>query len=389
MLISLALTLTLTLSQTAPSLGQGRALIKQMYELKGSKLWAASGPGLKQQLGSRASLTGFITKLQRDFGNEVRVISEGLASQDGELTTYRRVAAFSNWARGVEIELTLGDDGKLMGVSARPASKEAPTTYGTHKIRTRLRLPFEGQYYVLWGGRSWQNNRHSAVPDQRYALDLLQLTRSGRTFEGNGSRNDQFVAWGKPVLAAGEGLVAVAEDVVLDNELTGGADHVGVPNVNAGEHAGREQHRGVLCQSGSELCTGGAGGGCRQAWARATVVMGHRDPRTQARSVTLPMSRKFLKTGQAQGQVIGLRVCSSCSFRSAKDRSSSERRVERVRGQVCSILRKGTGRLLRRRGSGLHPLRTSSMSRGQGGSHHECCVRVKGGYASSYVAQNS
>ncbi len=214
----LSLVLTVTLSQAAPSLGQGRTLIKQMYELKGSKLWAAGGQGLKQQLGSEANLKGFITKLQRDFGTEVRVISEGLSSQDGELTTYRRVAAFSNWARGVEIELTLGDDGQLMGVSARPASKEAPTTYGTHKIRTHLRLPFEGQYYVLWGGRSWQNNRHSAVPDQRYALDLLQLSRSGKTFEGNGSRNDQFIAWGKPVLAAGEGVVAVAEDVVLDNE---------------------------------------------------------------------------------------------------------------------------------------------------------------------------
>jgi hypothetical protein len=189
-----------------------------MYELKSATLWAASGPGFKQQLGSEANVKGFIAKLQCDFGKEVRVISEGLSSPDGELTTYRRVAAFSNWARGVEIELTLGDDGALMGVSARTASKEAPTTYGTHKVKTRLRLPFDGSWYVLWGGRSWQNNRHSAVPDQRYALDLLQLSRAGKTFEGNGSRNDQYLAWGQPVLAAGEGTVAVAADVILDNE---------------------------------------------------------------------------------------------------------------------------------------------------------------------------
>ncbi len=218
----LSVLLTVTLSQAsagAPSLGQGRALIKQMYEQKTSKLWSEAGPGLKQQLGSEANVKGFAAKLQRDFGKELRVISEGLSfDEDSEVTTYRRVAAFTNWARGVEIELTLDDHGKLMGVSARPASKEAPTTYGTHKARTPLRLPFEGQWYVLWGGRSWQNNRHSAVPDQRYALDLLQLTKSGRTFEGKGTRNEQFAAWGKSVLAAGEGTVVFAEDVVLDNE---------------------------------------------------------------------------------------------------------------------------------------------------------------------------
>ena len=211
----------LLLSQTgdAPSLGQGRALTKQLYELKISKLWAVAGQGLKQQLGSEANLKEFATKLRRDFGTEMRVISEGLSyDEETELTIYRRVAAFSNWARGVDLELTFDEHGTCMGVSARRASKEAPTTYGTHKARTRLRLPFEGQWYVLWGGRSWQNNRHSAVSDQRYALDLLQLTRSGKTFEGDGRRNEQYAAWGKPVLAAGEGTVVVAEDVVLDNE---------------------------------------------------------------------------------------------------------------------------------------------------------------------------
>lgn len=211
---------SLTLSQAgAQSLSQGRALVKQVYEQKSAKLWAAAGPGLKQQLGSEANVRGFATKLARDFGKEVRVISEGLSfDDDGEIATYRRVAAFSHWARGVEIELSLDEQGRLMGLSARPSAKAAPTTYGTHRAKTALRLPFEGAWYVLWGGRSWQNNRHSAVPDQRYALDLLQLTRSGRTYEGQGTRNEQYAAWGKAVLAAGAGTVVVAEDVVLDNE---------------------------------------------------------------------------------------------------------------------------------------------------------------------------
>ena len=208
---------TLTLSQGAPSLGQGRALINQVYEMKTGKLWHDAGPGLKQQLGNEAGLKSFAARLQQNYGKEVRVISEGMSSR-GELTAYRRVAAFSNCARGVEIELTLADDGKLMGVSARPPSKEAPTTYGTHKPQTHLRLPFENQWYVLWGGRSWQNNRHSAVPDQRYALDLLQLNHAGKSYDGDGSRNDLYLAWAQPVVAAGEGTIVVAEDGTFDND---------------------------------------------------------------------------------------------------------------------------------------------------------------------------
>ncbi|MBL9038082.1 MAG: M23 family metallopeptidase [Archangium sp.] len=210
--------LGIALSQAgAPSLGQGRALVKAMYDGDATRLWAEAGPGFRQQYGSPANLKAFTAKVERDFGRELRVIAEGLSAR-GQVTVYRRVAVFSHWARGVELELSLMSDGRLAGIAARPATKEAPTTYGKHRTRARLRLPFEGSWYVLWGGRSWQDNRHSAVPDMRYAIDLLQLTRAGSSSEGDGTRNEQYPAWAQPVLAAGDGEVVVADDGTADNE---------------------------------------------------------------------------------------------------------------------------------------------------------------------------
>ncbi len=213
----LSLSLAQAAASPAPSLGQGRALLKDFYALNSAQVWSVAAPSYQRQMGSEAAVKAFAAKLQRDFGKELRVITEGLSSR-GDFTVYRRVASFSNWARGVELEVLFDDSGKVTSLSARPASKEAPTTYGTHKTKARLRLPFEGQWYVLWGGRSWEHNRHSAVPDQRYALDLLRLTRSGGSFEGDGSKNEQYAAWGQPVVAAGEGVVVTAEDGVTDNE---------------------------------------------------------------------------------------------------------------------------------------------------------------------------
>ena len=41
-----------------------------------------------------------------------------------------------------------------------------------------LRLPFEGEWLVYWGGRHVEENYHAAVFDQRYAYYLLSRRTS-------------------------------------------------------------------------------------------------------------------------------------------------------------------------------------------------------------------
>ena len=59
----------------------------------------------------------------------------------------------------------------LAGMTKRPA----PTQFLEYQTQTTLHLPFAGEWYVYWGGRSVAWNRHVVVRDQRFAYDFLIL----------------------------------------------------------------------------------------------------------------------------------------------------------------------------------------------------------------------
>lgn len=76
----------------------------------------------------------------------------------------------------------------------------------------RLALPFDGTWWVFWGGETELRNYHAITPQQRYALDLV-IWQDGATFSGDGTTNEDYHVWGEPVLAPAEGeIVAVVND---------------------------------------------------------------------------------------------------------------------------------------------------------------------------------
>lgn len=210
----LALLLTAVLSQSAPSLGHGRAHVAALRSGNLEKTWAKSGALPGQQFRSFAALQKFAAGL-RSYGEEAKVVSEGLTERNGAFV-YTRVMAVSNWARGLTLELTMDAKGLLLGAQMSFASKEAPTTYGAYRPLVKLRLPLEDTWHVLWGGRTWEDNRHASVSDMRFALDLLQR-KNGSSAAPPARTNDDFYAWDQPVLAPADGVVVVAEDGVADN----------------------------------------------------------------------------------------------------------------------------------------------------------------------------
>lgn len=207
-LISLALT-------QAPSLKEARALAEDVYAGRAAPAWRRASPALKARVGTEAGLLGLIQATRSLLGAEVRVITEAMVEQGGG-TAYRRVSAVSNWARGMELELGFDAAGLLASMVTRPAVKDAPTLSALHKTQTALRLPFDGAWYVLWGGRKYEDNRHTPVPDMRYALDVF-IVRGPGTFQRDGTRNDDYFAWGQPILAPADGVVVAVENDVVDN----------------------------------------------------------------------------------------------------------------------------------------------------------------------------
>lgn len=83
--------------------------------------------------------------------------------------------------------------------------------------RTTLSLPFQGTWFVAWGGDTKRLNAHHDAPPQRFALDILIVDERGRSFSGAGKRCEAYYAFGKPIVAPADGLVIEAIDGVRDN----------------------------------------------------------------------------------------------------------------------------------------------------------------------------
>jgi murein DD-endopeptidase MepM/ murein hydrolase activator NlpD len=83
---------------------------------------------------------------------------------------------------------------------------------------TPMRLPVNGEWYVLWGGATEEQNRHTRTRSQRRALDLLIRDAQGKTCLGEGKRNEDYYAYGEEVFAPGDGTVILAIDGVPDNK---------------------------------------------------------------------------------------------------------------------------------------------------------------------------
>ncbi len=193
----------------------GRRMTGSLFHLNAGSLWDMAGPDFKRNFGSQAALLSFAKKLRSDFGEEVRVIDEVLTAKGGGFT-YKRAGIFTLYARGVEIEWAWDGKGLLTSVAAHASTSEAPTTALDYQVHTKLKLPFEGYWNVLWGGRTIEENAHAAVSDERFALDLL-IMRGGRSFDGDGKRNEQYFCFGKNVVAPASGIVVEMSDGLADN----------------------------------------------------------------------------------------------------------------------------------------------------------------------------
>ncbi|MFD1884576.1 M23 family metallopeptidase [Paenibacillus wenxiniae] len=85
---------------------------------------------------------------------------------------------------------------------------------------TTYQLPFQGDWFVFWGGHTVLQNYHYAVPAQRYAYDFVQL-KDGMSYSGDPKLNQSYHAFGQPALAPADGTVINVVNNIADNEPVG------------------------------------------------------------------------------------------------------------------------------------------------------------------------
>jgi murein DD-endopeptidase MepM/ murein hydrolase activator NlpD len=79
-----------------------------------------------------------------------------------------------------------------------------------------LRLPFNGTWKVYNGGVTRETSHSWGLVAQRYAYDFVVVGNDGRTYTGDPKQPQRYLAFGQPILAAGDGVVVEVLDGIRD-----------------------------------------------------------------------------------------------------------------------------------------------------------------------------
>jgi hypothetical protein len=126
----------------------------------------------------------------------------------------------------------------LIQIQELTSSPETDTKLSKHEYA----LPFQGDWFVFWGGENVLVNYHYEVEIQRYAYDFIQA-KDHYSYKGDPLKNKNYYAFGKNILAPADGTVVSVVNDIKDNEPVG----VMNPNQATGnnvviDHGGEYSH---------------------------------------------------------------------------------------------------------------------------------------------------
>lgn len=180
-------------------------------------LWQRMTPAM-QQVASRSALAQLHDQVTQQLGATTALVEETVTSRDG-LEVYLRVERFEKAPGEVVTQWAFDSDQRIAQFFVRPKelpSQPAESPHLDYQTKNGLRLPFDGRWFVFWGGREPEQNYHVVAADQRFAYDFL-VRIDGKSHTGDGKDLADYHCWDRPILAPAAGEVVTAVDGLRDH----------------------------------------------------------------------------------------------------------------------------------------------------------------------------
>lgn len=231
---------TAAISADEATLKAGRVMSDAFLSGDTGKIWNQMTPDMQKAMGSEAKLTEFRDGIDKQLGKSEIIISETTFA-NGALRVYDRVSERPAQRQRLQAQWAFDSAGKVAGFFVKPAPKPAESRFLDYQTKADLRLPFRGNWFVFWGGRTLEHNYHAADPGQRFAADLV-VVKDGSSHRGSGQALEDYYCWDQPIFAPADGKIVSIENGLPD--LTPGTmdpenpagNHV-VIDLGAGEFA--------------------------------------------------------------------------------------------------------------------------------------------------------
>jgi hypothetical protein len=164
-----------------------------------------------------AKVQAFAAQLASQVGKFKSVHDVKFSTEQG----YAVVTLVSEYERAtLDVNVVFGADGKVVGLFFKPSNAvprtAAATRFADYVTKTALHLPFDGEWFVFWGGRTIEENYHAFTVDQRFAYDLL-IMRDGKSHPSDAKGNAGYYCWDAPIHAPAAGVVTESVDGIEDN----------------------------------------------------------------------------------------------------------------------------------------------------------------------------
>jgi len=112
------------------------------------------------------------------------------------------------------LHISIDADYQINGLFMKPYVEEIAEI---SRNKTLLQLPFVGTWDVFWGGDTVEQNYHAETKYQRGAFDILIFGENGKSYRTDGTTNEDYIAFGKKIMAPCDAEVVLAVDGVKDN----------------------------------------------------------------------------------------------------------------------------------------------------------------------------
>ena len=148
----------------------------------------------------------------------------GLHAQAGSITKRQFVkyqGSYASYKTNFDgalfaVNISVDDNGKMNGLFVKPFSED--NLPKLERNTSALRLPFEGEWTVYWGGDTRAQNYHVDNQAQKNAFDIMIYDQEGKTHSGDGVKNEDYYAFGKAILAPCDGEIVTLINGVKDNK---------------------------------------------------------------------------------------------------------------------------------------------------------------------------
>ena len=231
-LASLYLTTPLAHAKDEDTIAAGQKRTEQLYQQQTKTLWAEMTPDMQKGLGSEAAFAQFAQQVAQQLGQESEIVSEKVLHQQN-YRVYQRTARFTKVDMLILVQFAFDENQRIAGMFVKPSeptATAAPSAHMDYQTKANLRLPFNGEWFVVWGGRTIEDNYHAVAKDQRFAYDFL-VTKNGQTHVNEGKALSDYHCWNQALLAPADATVVNVVDGLPDQAI-GARD----PQNAAGNH---------------------------------------------------------------------------------------------------------------------------------------------------------